>query len=582
MEGGDSQKVRLPDTWNGSGRSGTWRYLLTFDAPGLADQGTWALYIPRAGNRFAVDLNGERIGQLGNLRHGQSDYAQRPHFFFVPAKMLRPQGNELRIVVQGEKARYAGLSTVRVGPAETLQHSFTLREAAQVWGSFAIILLSLVFAVVSLGASIRLRDRSIGIFFAACLFCAVRTSYAVVINPPLDYRLWSAIIDGCYAGYLAALCLLCVETLGLHRRWISLATVGLFLSTLVLLPLYAWWRMVEARQLLLNIMVLYGSALCLAVIVRWWRSRTSESAYLALAGAVSIGLALYDHLLVFYDSNGYGAFAFARYSLIIFLVAMGVLLAERYARQLQHQTELRMRVENELRTRGAELERHFDQQQQLAARKAQQHERQLLLQDLHDGMGLQLHGLLGMLQNGPLERQELTREVRTAIEQMRMLIDSADGFDGDVSILMGDIRYRIEQRLKRSGIHLQWQALLLQPNRALRPDHAIALQRLVFEWVTNTLKHSGASLASFHALDDAKAEGGLFILYEDDGCGFEGAAVSSGGMGMRSIERRVADLGARLNLSTAEAKGVRYSLWIPASSFGEGVEKPLRDIASSG
>ena len=32
----------------------------------------------------------------------------------------------------------------------------------------------------------------------------------------MNYRLWSALMDGCYAGYLACLCLFCVDALRLH------------------------------------------------------------------------------------------------------------------------------------------------------------------------------------------------------------------------------------------------------------------------------------------------------------------------------------------------------------------------------
>jgi signal transduction histidine kinase len=194
------------------------------------------------------------------------------------------------------------------------------------------------------------------------------------------------------------------------------------------------------------------------------------------------------------------------------------------------------------------------------------HARRWLLQDHHDGLGLQLNGLVGMLQPGPLQRDELSREVRTAIEQMRMLMDSAEGFEGDVSILLGHIRYRIEQRLHRQGIRLVWDVQLAQPQRVLPPARAIALQRLVFELATNTLKHSGAGEVRLQARDGEAAAAPLRLVYEDNGRGFDASAVAQG-IGSGSIARRAEDLGARLGCGTRPGGGVRYELDIPPQAF---------------
>jgi signal transduction histidine kinase len=560
-----AQEVALPDPWNPRGREGDWEYLLGFDLPARPAE-PWGIYIPRAGNRFAVYVNDRQIGQFGGFAGDRSDHAQRPHFLFIPEGLLVEGRNQLRLRVQGEKARYAGLSSLTVGPAGEVRTLFLWREAVQTWGSFAIVFVSLVFGLIALALAASVRDRSFGVFAAACLFCALRTSYAVVSDPPMDYRAWSALLDASYAGYLSCLCLFCVERLRLRQRWIAWATGALLAGTVVLLPLFAWGRVAPARQLFLAMMVLYAFALCLAVIAAWYRHRTPASRVLAAAGAVSVALAIHDHVLVFYTKDGYGSFALARYSLITFLVAMGWLLIDRYSRQAVEEARLRQQVSVELAQKKRELEVQFDRQQQLAAENAQQHERRRLLQDLHDGMGLQLNSLLGMLQNGPLQRDELAREVRTAIEQMRMLMDSTEDFDGDVSILLGHIRYRIEQRLQRQGIRLEWDVHLAQPQRVLPAHRAIARQRLVFELATNTLKHAGAGVVTLSARDGESPVAPLVMVYADNGRGFAPVAAAQG-VGMGSIARRVADLGARLQRGAGETGGVRYELVIASESF---------------
>lgn len=565
LDGTETRTVALPDAWNASGRSGTWVYRMDFSIASSPSQ-SWGLYVPRAGNRAALYLNDVPVGELGRLHGDASDHAQQPHYFFVRAGTLRAGENELRIVVQGEKARYAGLSKLEIGPANAVYRSYAMRETLQVWGSFAIMLISVVFALIATVLAGKTNDRAFAIFAAACVFCAFRTSYAVVVDTPVDYRLWTAAIDASYVAYLVCLCMFCADVLALHRRWTNSATILLIVSAAVLVPLYGWRRDVSARQLLLSLMIVYATSVCGAVIVKWWITRSVASAYLASAGAASIVLAIYDHVMVFYTADGYSTFAAARYSLLIFVLAMGALLVDRFVKQLEQESRLRADVERQLTERTHEMELHFDRQQAIAAQRVQKQERQHLMEDLHDGMGLQLHGLLGLVQSGSLERNHLAREVRTAIEQMRLLLESAEGFEGDVSLLVGDIRYRIEQRLQRQGIRLDWNSKLAQPQRTFAPQHAIALQRLVFELVTNTLKHSGAHVVKLSIWDDPDASGGLHLTYADDGCGYE-VDHARAGVGTRSIRRRVLDLGAEFAFTATQGSGVHIRMMIPANAF---------------
>ena len=83
-------------------------------------------------------------------------------------------------------------------------------------------------------------------------------------------------------------------------------------------------------------------------------------------------------------------------------------------------------------------------------------ERERLVHDLHDGIGLQLNTLLYMAEDRTDTRSDMLQEVRTAIEQMRLLVDSSQRFEGSFPELLGQVRHRIESRLSRLGIQLQW------------------------------------------------------------------------------------------------------------------------------
>lgn len=563
-----TQTVTLPDAWNKQGMAGTWRYRSSFNAPAALEREPWALYIPRAGNRFEVQLNGRTVGRYGRFVDDASDYAQRPHYLPLPPEWIVDGANQLTLTVQGEQARYAGVSRMLVGPAQAVRPVFVRREILQTWGAFVTVFTALVLGVISGTLARMTGDRTLVLFALACAFCALRTCYALVVTPPFDHRLWEWLLDTCYAGYLACLCGFVTQVAGLRCRAVTAATLALAAATLVLVPLHALGRMAGARQVWLTLMVVYAMGLCLLVIHAWYRRRTPANATLAAAGAASVGLAMYDHLLVFYSPVGFGAFALARYSLLIFMLAMAWILVLRYVDKMRQEAGLRAQLAQDLARKTAELAAQFEARQQLILQTAHHRERQRLMQDLHDSMGFQLSGLLAMVEHGDIQRQALTTEVRTTIEQMRMLVDSADDFDGDLAQVLGHVRYRIQTRLKRCGIDLDWQMHLDEQLPPLEPARALTLQRLIFELCTNVIRHARARRVTVHMYHGAADDRPLLLSFCDDGIGYN-PALATPGVGTASVRRRVEELGGVLTLKADDRTGTAYVIELPLRATPE-------------
>ncbi len=556
------QAVALPDVWNRQGLEGTWRYRSSFDGPAGGAHETWGLYIPRAGNRFEVELNGRAVGHFGSLVDDVADYAQQPHYLPLPREWIVPGMNRLSLTVQGERARFAGVSMLYVGPAHEVRPLFVQREMLQTWGSFVTVFTALVLGAISAALARMTRDRTIVLFALACGFCALRTCYALVVTPPFDYRLWAWLLDTCYAAYLACLCGFVTQVAGHRSRTVRVATLTLVGATAMLVPLHAFGRIVAARQVWTMLMVVYAIGLCLLVVYAWYRRRTPANATLAVAGAASVGLAVYDHILVFYSPTGYGAVGLARFSLLIFMLAMAWILVLRYMEKVRQESGLRAQLAHDLTHKTEELARQFEVRHQLIRQTAHQHERQRLMQDLHDSMGFQLSGLLAMVEHGEIQRQALTTEVRTTIEQMRMLVDSADDFDGDVAQLLGHVRYRIQTRLQRCGIDLDWHMQLDEQLPLLDPAHALTLQRLIFELCTNVIRHARARRVTVRIVHGSAPRRRLMLSFEDDGIGYN-PALSVPGIGSASVRRRIEELGGALALRSCGGRGTAYAIELP-------------------
>ena len=554
------QSISLPDSWDRESRSGTWRYeaTVTVDSPG-AD--VMAVYIPRIGNRFVISINGSEFAHAGRLKGDDSDFAQRPHFFTISPDLLRAGNNALTFTIQGEQARYAGLSQFQFGPDAVLRPVFNQREFVQLWGSFAVLIIALSFALISLSLAITTRERNFGLFAFACALAAIRTCFAVVTSPPFEWHLWLALLDLCFVGYAVCLCFFCLQVLGIRQKWTVIAAGVLGILTLTLMPFFVFERIVAMRQIWLAGLAAFVFAMNALVIVSWLRRPTPITRILGIAGTISTFLGLYDHLIVFYVADGYGAFTLTRYGVLLFLFAMGWVLVARYTARAKQEAVMRLELAHELESSKMELVRQFDKQRDWTQKMAHQQEREKLIQDLHDSMGLQLNGLLAMVERGELEQDALTSEVRTTIEQMRMLIDTSDAYDGDLPVLLGHLKYRLETRLRRHTIQLRWAVDIPDGYVFIDEKRAIALQRLFFELTTNTIKHARASSIDVHASCTASNPPLLVITFEDDGVGFD--SESSGtGIGVASIKRRVADLSGRMERHRQAPTGTRYCLSI--------------------
>ena len=90
---------------------------------------------------------------------------------------------------------------------------------------------------------------------------------------------------------------------------------------------------------------------------------------------------------------------------------------------------------------------------------------------------------------------------------------------------------------------------------ALDPEVEEALFRIAQEALNNMLKHAQAHRVVVSLSQDEQA---VTLEIADDGAGFEPAtARRSGGMGLRGMEERAAEIGARLEIESAAGCGTR-------------------------
>lgn len=187
-------------------------------------------------------------------------------------------------------------------------------------------------------------------------------------------------------------------------------------------------------------------------------------------------------------------------------------------------------------------------------------ERQRILADLHDGLGASLIALLRHVQSGQADQASIEQCVHEALQEMRIAIDALRPHDNDLGTVLGNLRYRLDNSIRASGMHFQWQVEELPPVIGLDPSMVFSIQRILLEAITNVFKHSGAARLSVLACAAGRRD--IEIRIEDDGCGFD-ASTPARGQGLANMYARAAQLGARIRIDSRPRHGTSVRLMIP-------------------
>jgi signal transduction histidine kinase len=199
--------------------------------------------------------------------------------------------------------------------------------------------------------------------------------------------------------------------------------------------------------------------------------------------------------------------------------------------------------------------------------EAQELERKRLARELHDETGQALTSILLGLK--PLEQSAASVEDRAAVASLRELV---------VSTLQGVRRLAVELRpsalddfglataverlaetfREQSGIRVDLEAQL--GDDRLPSEVETALYRIVQEALTNVVKHAGAARVSIILTHRDSA---VAAVIEDDGAGFDPAAVENDVLGLVGMRERVGLVGGRLRIESGEGTGTTIVAEVP-------------------
>ena len=202
--------------------------------------------------------------------------------------------------------------------------------------------------------------------------------------------------------------------------------------------------------------------------------------------------------------------------------------------------------------------------------ESQEVERKRIAGELHDGIGQTLavirnRAVMG-LRDGPIsgraQRQveEIAGVATAALDEIRKVTHNLRPYQIDRLGLTRAIEALVEQAGTASEIEIDAGIDALEG--VFPPDAEIGVYRIVQEALGNVLRHAEAKTAKIRV---RRGERAVEIVVEDDGNGFDPAALSAArrGMGLSGIAERARILGGHHAVRSAPGKGTRVAVRLP-------------------
>ena len=231
-------------------------------------------------------------------------------------------------------------------------------------------------------------------------------------------------------------------------------------------------------------------------------------------------------------------------------------------------------LEARVAERAGALELEMRERQALALRLATAHEdeRKRFARELHDSIGQLIAGLTFTFK--AIERSgKLPPAALTALAEARRLADALGTEVHDLAVrlrptalddmgLEAALEQLVAQWSARTAIAVDYATVGLASSR-FATEVETCVYRIVQEALTNIAKHARATRVGVVVTRPA---GGLSVVVEDDGVGFDPKAVPCGRLGLLGMRERARLVGGGLEVESSAGPGTTLTLRIPAQS----------------
>jgi signal transduction histidine kinase len=462
------------------------------------------------------------------------------------------------------------LSTVWIGDHAQLGAAHLVRNFFQAELPYISSAMFLATGVFAFFVWLRRRRETLYLLFAAMTvttFLRVMHAYMGMDRLPISDA-WFGWFTVNTVGWMVLIVHLFLVRL--HHRpqplLSAVLTVTCVAFAIVTLPLLGGtFDATVVSPLMYATLAVLGTIVFVVGLYQSWRARSVDGCMLAICGLLTVQLGVYDLMLQNNLVNIESLFL-TMYAQIGLILAFCQIMLSRYTGAMSDVERANVVLAERLAERETELDASHQKLREIERREVLLHERQRLMQDMHDGLGSSLVSALRVVEHSRIDASEIAQILRGCIDDLKLTIDSMEPVETDLLLLLGTLRFRLQPRLEATNIRLRWDVRDVPPLTWLDQRHSLHILRILQEAFTNVIKHAGAS--EIQVTTEAR-DGYVRVGIMDNGRGFAVADVTPG-RGLGNQARRAEVIGGRIELASGPA-GTVLTLLLP---IGAQDEKP--------
>ncbi len=562
-QGRSWQRVEVPRV-SSSGRFPADRAVdwirIEFDWHSVADANTtWAVYLPYLVAGGKLWINGSPLADVPSTTSTMHARWERPFLLPVPAESLHDGTNELLVrPAIDTDSRSTRFSRVVIGALDELlplyeRRLFWTRTMPQITTVVCLLVAGFVLFIWW-----RRRSEVLyGLFGLAAALWGVRTlTFVVELLPTRQWDLWRLIVLCATIGFVVVLALFTLRLSSVHKPWVERLFLSYWLAGPLLLVMLGTAAEPLVNRLWTGGLIPIGIAMMVVALRTVWHQRTARSAALPLALGIALLAGIHDWLTVWHPNvvghlvpQWAGDRIFLLYHAANFLLlTMGGLLTLRFIETVSDLEQLNATLEARVADRERALAANYEQLAALQRERAAAEERQLIMRDLHDGLGSRLFTSLLRVERGDMNEAQIASVLRDCIADMRLTLDALASQSSDVGSALANFMFRWETLLRAADVQPHWDIDTGLDAHDLAPHDALQLLRIAQEALTNVLKHAQATQVEVRL---ARHDDELLLEIEDNGAGLAGRPAPHS-HGIPNMQSRAARLGGRIELRSSD------------------------------
>lgn len=556
---GPARVVSLPHFWDEDRQLQTERVRYRMHLPAInsssAQPQNWGLLMTRVGARFQVRLDGQLIHSAFWRSEDYVDTTVVPHWIVLPASYDPAQAHVLEVDVDGLKLRKSGLGHLVLGPADEIR---SRHERIVWWQVYLTWMVAACSGMLSLMTGLiwtATRERMFGWLAIAAFAWMLRLILTPLVQPAMPFEAWFFLHKLSFTFYCGFLYLFLWDLFGIKDEkgryliWLLLWVSPVWIIAIILTGNYDGYRLWTGFFALISVWTFFN----MMRRARW--GLDANQRLIVVVSAVTLVTGLRDFLVVQFGALGDADFRWMTPGSLVFMLTLSLVLVQRMARYVDQIQAFNEELNLKVRDKEVELTQAFEQIRQAETQQVLIKERARLTRDMHDGLGSHLVQTLNAVRSGSqISITQLEQMLSTALEELRMTIDSLENMEGDLPTMLGTLRRRIGPTMEVAGIDLEWAvedvpALLDKQGKALEAKSVMHLFRCLQEVFANVIKHARATRVR---VATSLTPAGVVLDITDNGQGMR-QEQREGGRGLDNIRLRAQSIGALVEWFSSEA-----------------------------